>query len=354
MEIKLKSRNESECLIFTEKFKAVPDFLNSLLTSGKSIYYIVDSELLRFEEYKGMLEDRKKFVFDANETNKNIDTVLSIQDFLLKNSADRKSLVIGIGGGITLDITGFAASIFMRGIPFGFVPTTLLAMVDASIGGKNGVNFKGFKNYIGTFNNPDFILISTFFLKTLPRKEFNVGIAEVIKYGAIYKPELLDYLFSKFNELNPQNERTLSYIIEQSIKTKIEVVEKDFKESGLRKILNFGHTLGHALERLKMVSHGEGVAAGMVFASFLSLKKGYLSEYEFEKLLKIISLFNLPVFIKGVSIKDLLDGISGDKKKAGTKIDFVLLKGLGKPVIESMDLSEIRRGLEDLHKCYGN
>ncbi|BBB32313.1 3-dehydroquinate synthase [Thermotomaculum hydrothermale] len=352
MRIKLKSHSESESLIFSLPFTEIKDYLYNLEINGKSVFFIVDKSLLAFKQYRKFLENKRFFLFNATEDNKSLESFFKIHNFLLQNKADRKSLVVGVGGGITLDITGFAATTFMRGVKFGFIPTTLLAMVDASIGGKNGVNFKGFKNYIGTFNHPSFVLISPEFLKTLPQKEFNVGLAEIIKYGAIYKPELLDFLVSNNEAIKSKTLDALSYLIDESVKSKVEIVEKDFKESGLRKILNFGHTLGHALERLKKVSHGEGVAAGMVFASYLSFKKGYLREKEFKRIVEIIKLYGLPDYIKDVNLKDILEGIAGDKKKDGEKIDFILLKGFGKPVIEAMDLLEIENGLQDLRKYY--
>lgn len=240
----------------------------------------------------------------------------------------------------------------MRGLSFGFIPTTLLAMVDASIGGKNGVNFEGFKNYIGCFNHPEFILVSDNFLETLPEAEFLNGIAEVIKYGAIYKPDILTFLIEREWEVKDRKKEAIDFIIENSVKAKVSIVQDDFKESGLRKVLNFGHTLGHALERLKMVSHGQGVAAGMVFAAFLSLQKGYLEKEEFEKIRHTISLYKLPAFIPDASIGELVKGISGDKKKAGDKIDFILLKSLGRPVIQPISLMEIENALQNMYKHY--
>ncbi len=353
MELSLSAKIESNCKIFSLTFNQLNSFFEEIEKEKDNIIFVVDSVLQNFDKYKSLFKNRKVFYFTAGEESKNLDSVKEILKFLMENNADRKSFLIAIGGGITLDVAGFVATIYMRGINFGFVPTTLLAMVDASIGGKNGVNFYNFKNYVGTFSHPSFIMIAPEFLETLDKKEFNVGMAEVIKYGAISKPDLMDFLILRSEQIKKRDKEALDYIIEQSIKTKVEVVENDFKEAGLRKILNFGHTLGHALERLKKVSHGEGVAAGIVFASFISLKKGYLSENEFKKVLRVISQFELPVFIKGVSVEDLMTGIAGDKKKIGNSVDFVLLKGIGNAIVENMALSEIRGYLENLYKRYG-
>ena len=353
MKLSLSSKVEGDCDIFSLNFNKLNLFFEKLEKEKDSVFFVIDSSLKNFDNYKSLLKNRKIFYFTASEENKNFDIVKEILKFLMENNADRKSFLIAVGGGITLDVAGFVAAIYMRGINFGFVPTTLLAMVDASIGGKNGVNFYNFKNYVGTFSHPSFIAIVPEFLDTLDKREFNVGMAEVIKYGAIAKPDLMDFLILKSEQIKNKDKEALDYLIEQSVKTKVEVVENDFKESGLRKILNFGHTLGHALERLKKVSHGEGVAAGMAFASFISLKKGYLSENEFDKVIKVISQFELPVFIKGVSVEDLMTGIAGDKKKKGNSVDFVLLNGIGNAIVENMALSEIRGYLEDLYKHYG-
>ena len=350
MNINFTSTTKSRCEISTLKFESLISFLENLIISEKSVFLIADSNLAKFKEYKELFKGKTIFFFDACEDNKNLENVTKIYEFLLKNRADRKSFVVGIGGGITLDVAGFVSTTYMRGLRFGFIPTTLLSMVDASIGGKNGVNFKGFKNYIGTFNHPDFIAISPNFLSTLSEREYNIGMAEIIKYGAIANSDLLDYLLLNADKIKEKDEDTINYLIEESVKIKVDIVRKDFKEAGLRKILNFGHTLGHALERLKKVNHGEGVAAGMVFAGWLSVRKGYLKEDEFERLKKVISAFNLPLFIKDVSLLEIIEGIAGDKKKEGDKIDFVLLKGLGVPIIEAMGLGEIKNELENMRK----
>ncbi len=352
MRIVLPYQSESRCNIFVKDFAFVDEFIKKVEKQSQSVFYIVDKRLLNFPQYSHFFKGKDCFFVEADESNKTLETVKDIYHFLLEKRADRKCFIIGIGGGITLDIAGFVSSTYMRGLSFGFIPTTLLAMVDASIGGKNGVNFEGFKNYIGCFTHPEFIIISSNFLKTLPEAEFLNGIAEVIKYGAIYNPEILTFLIEREKEIKDRKKETVDFIIQNSVKAKVSIVKDDFKESGLRKVLNFGHTLGHALERLKVVSHGQGVAAGMVFAAFLSKQKGYLKEEEFEKIRHTISLYRLPAFIPDASIEELIRGISGDKKKAGDSIDFILLKSLGRPVIEPISLVEIEHALQNLYKHY--
>ncbi len=350
MKIELLSKTENKCDIFTLKFDALIEYLKQIELKENSVCYIVDKNLASFPQYKLLFKGKKVFFYDANEGNKNIDKISVIYDFLLENKEDRKSFVIGIGGGITLDVTGFVASTYMRGIRFGFVPTTFLAMVDASIGGKNGVNFRGYKNYIGTFNHPKFVAVSPYFLNTLNDREFKIGMSEVIKYSLISRVDLLDFINIQRDKIICREISILEHLIKESIKTKVDIVKKDFNESGLRKILNFGHTLGHALERIRKVSHGEGVAVGMVFAGYLSLIKGYISERDFSKIKETIHFFRLPLSFDRALINEIINGISGDKKKSGDKIDFVLLKKLGHAVIEPMDLSEIRDGLENMLK----
>ena len=352
MEIVLKTSNTDESRIFTSDFS----YLNSFVSSrceNKRVFALIDKKILNFPAYSSLTKNLDTFAVTASERFKTLKTAERIYKFLLEKKADRDSFILAIGGGITLDIAGFVASTYMRGMKFGFIPTTLLAMVDASIGGKNGVNFLGYKNYVGTFNHPEFVAICPYFLKTLPKKQFNVGLAEVIKYGAINDKKILDFLEDTNSFKALKEEKNLKFIIEKSAKIKAEIVEKDFTESGLRKILNFGHTLGHALERIKKVSHGEGVAAGMIFAAFLSVKYGYLKEENLRKLEKILKKYSLPVFIDHVSEKEIIEGIAGDKKKSGDLIQFVLLKDFGKPFVKSLTLSEIEEGLNDLRKHYG-
>ncbi len=351
MKIVLKTESFQECVIFSENHKFVFDRIGEFAQNNR-YYFVCDSSLTEFDEYKGLFPQERTLFFKASENNKTLKGLEQIISFFTEKGVDRQCTVIVVGGGITLDIGGFASSVFMRGINFKYVPTTLLAMVDASIGGKNGVNFKNFKNYVGNFNNPSEILITSEFLKTLPDKEFKTGLAEVVKYGLIKDRDLLFFIEKNAENIFKRERSVLDYIIEKSVKTKVDIVEQDFKEGGLRKILNFGHTLGHSLERLKKVSHGEGVSVGIVFASFVSAQKGYISHHDFEYVKNLLERLGLPVFVDNVEVSELVEGMAKDKKKFGDFIDFVLIKKFGNPFVEKLNVEQLESYLNDLFEYF--
>ncbi|MBI1184525.1 3-dehydroquinate synthase [bacterium] len=265
------------------------------------------------------------------EQYKTINDCEKIWQRLIDKSADRKSLVINLGGGMITDMGGFAAATFKRGLAIIHIPTTLLGMVDAAIGGKTGVNFKGIKNQIGTFTEPYAVVADQIFLKTLPKSEMRSGLGEVIKYGFIHSPHILAQL-----ESEPQNHATR---IAQCIAIKLQIVKDDPFEAGLRQILNFGHTLGHAYEAYShsngpAISHGEAVAWGMLSEMYLSQEKTGFSEEEMaEASALIFKHFGKPVFLRGMpSVKEVSQYLSHDKKNVGNQIICTLLKAIGQPV----------------------
>ncbi len=349
MRFEINSSFSSRCTLTLVEY---PLLIKSLreIENMYNVFFIVDKKVFNNPEYSFFSTRKNAFVFNPDERSKTLNSAEKIYSFLLRSGADRYSIIIGVGGGITLDIAGFVASTFMRGINFSFIPTTLLAMVDASIGGKNGVNFRGYKNYIGTFNHPDSVYICPHFLDTLPEREFKVGLSEVIKYGLIFDSDFFNFLVEKEKEIKRKEKRTINYLIEKSVSIKVDIVKRDFREGDIRRILNFGHTLGHAIERIQKVSHGEGVAAGMVFASFVSYKKNHLTEKDFLKIVNTIDAFKLPLCYNDLNNYDILQGIGGDKKKRGDSIDFVLLKSIGKPIVQSLSLKEISEALDDMRK----
>ena len=275
----------------------------------------------------------KKVVIPAGEDNKKIESVTKIWDFLSKNGGDRKSLLINIGGGMLTDLAGFAATTFKRGVDFLNVPTTLLSQVDASVGGKTGINFAGFKNEIGTFKEPVAVIVNTDFLKTIDKENFISGFAEMIKHGLIYSPEHLADL-ERFDLENIDYE-LLQKIIRDSVNVKTYFVSNDPTEQNIRKALNFGHTIGHAIESYAMlqnrpIQHGYAVAFGMIAELFLSVKKCNFPLKEFEKLtnwlLKLYGKFE-------ISEKDfdpLFELMTHDKKNEAGRINFTLLSDIGK------------------------
>jgi 3-dehydroquinate synthase len=271
---------------------------------------------------------------------------------LLKTRFDRDSLLIAFGGGVVGDITGFVASTYMRGIKYVQVPTTLLAQVDSSVGGKTGVNHPLGKNMIGTFYQPSLVLIDIDTLKTLPQREFSAGIAEVIKYGVIADRELFDSLETNIRDIFSIGDSLIN-IIKRSCEIKADVVSKDEKEVGLRAILNFGHTIGHAIETVtdyKRFLHGEAIAIGMGAASDLAVKLGIFQKEDSERIKNLLELYKLPTKIPGdIDILNILDAIEIDKKVRAGRIRFILPEAVGRVRIEEdVDRELIREVLKKI------
>lgn len=275
-----------------------------------------------------------KIVISAGEQHKNIETVQFIWSKLVENHADRKALLINIGGGMVTDIGGFAASCYQRGIDFINVPTTLLGMIDASIGGKTGIDFQGLKNQIGVFSQPLAVVILYDFLETLPKRELLSGLAEIIKYGFIVDKRFLD---AKLISCPPYP--LYPIFIEKAIAVKDEITRNDTTEHGRRKILNFGHTIGHTLETYlndhnQEIRHGEGVALGMIPALYLSekycnLDPKWMAFYK-DLYAKNFNRFNL----NNIPVDELVEIMRHDKKNEGGDIRFVLIEDIGKPVFD--------------------
>ncbi|MBN2654148.1 MAG: 3-dehydroquinate synthase [Nitrospirae bacterium] len=284
-----------------------------------------------FECYRVIMPDGEQY--------KTYDWACSILTELLKRRLDRKSCVVALGGGVIGDMAGFVSSIYMRGISFVQAPTTLLAQVDSSVGGKTGVNHLLGKNMIGTFYQPRLVLADTFALKTLAPREFLCGMAEVIKYGIISDSSFFDFLEAEKNRILSFDEQALSYIIKKSCEIKADVVSKDEHESGLREILNFGHTVGHALETetgyLKYL-HGEGVAIGMCIESKIAHLMGLLDAGQLRRIEALISSYGLPVSLpEGISLPNLIQHMQLDKKTVSGSVKFILPESIGKVRIET-------------------
>ncbi len=278
---------------------------------------------------------------------KNLDTVKAIYGKLLELETDRSSFIVGIGGGVVCDIAGFTASTYMRGVRFGFVSSTLLSQVDASVGGKNGVNFEGYKNMVGVFNQPEFVICDMNLLKTLPEKEVLCGLAEVVKHAAIGDSKLFSYLEEHNKKVLQLDVGVVEKAVYDSVLIKSGIVNRDEKEKGERRKLNFGHTLGHALEKTTGIPHGEAVSVGMVAASALSEKKGYLGREEKERIEALLKKFQLPTRVR-FDGKRLLDAVRKDKKREGEEIHFVLLQGIGNAVVEKISVKELKTLIKEL------
>ena len=311
----------------------------------KQCLLIVDKKVSKriVSKIKKSLSKKKICIhyFEANEINKSFKSINIILNILLKKNFSREDCVISIGGGITGDISGFAASLFKRGLKFINVPTTLLSQVDSSIGGKTGVNSKYGKNLIGSFYQPDLVISDIQFLKTLPKREIICGYGEILKHSLIANKNFYNFLNRNGEKILKLSSPFIEKAIYESCKIKKNVVEKDEKEKNIRKILNFGHTFAHAYEASlgfsKKLNHGEAVILGMKSALSFSLKNNLLNKNDYNSILNHITKSNLPSEIKKFfKIKDLnkiLSFMLKDKKNITDKINLVLLKRIGSPVI---------------------
>jgi len=277
---------------------------------------------------------------DTGEEIKTLDTVSFLYEKLLELDADRASFVVGIGGGIVCDIAGFVASTYMRGIRFGFVSTTLLSQVDASVGGKNGVNFGGYKNIVGVFSQPEFVICDQNLLQTLPPREFQGGFAEIVKHGAIADDHLFEYLEQNWARALEHDPEVIEKVVHDSVIIKSTIVNRDATEQGERRKLNFGHTLGHAIEKVLQVPHGEAVSAGMVLASEISEKKGYLKSQDSIRLSSLLEKFRLPVRLE-FNREKVFAAIRKDKKREGDNLKFIFLKKIGEAVVNQISIQEL-------------
>ncbi|ACK68113.1 3-dehydroquinate synthase [Rippkaea orientalis PCC 8801] len=283
----------------------------------------------------------------AGEAYKTLDSIAQVYDTALEHRLERSSTMIALGGGVIGDMTGFAAATWLRGINFVQVPTSLLAMVDASIGGKTGVNHPQGKNLIGAFYQPRLVFIDPSVLKTLPVREFRAGMAEVIKYGIIWDKALFEQLeqAKTLDHLNSLNDELLQTIITRSCQAKVDVVSQDEKESGLRAILNYGHTIGHAIESLtgyETINHGEAVAMGMVAAGKIAIKLSLWTQEETIRQDQLIDKVGLISTIpKTLDIDQVIESLQSDKKVKSGKVRFILPTSIGKVIISDQVSSEI-------------
>lgn len=310
------------------------DSIKDIFKKYNGLYIITNDKVwsLWGEKIKAVLDNSFfLYILPDGERYKNLKSVERMYDFLSKNKATRNSCIIAFGGGVVGDLAGFCASTYHRGMRLIHIPTTLLSMVDSSIGGKTGFNLKTGKNLVGTFYQPDYIISDTKFLDTLPDKEFFSGLAEIIKAGLIADSKLFFLIESRKEDILRREENILDKIIFAAQDIKIKVIKKDEKESNLRAILNFGHTFGHAVEKLSKwrMMHGYAIAKGIAFESYLSYKVGYLS---FEKYLRIISLvksYGYPIKFK-FNPCVLRKTFFYDKKRKDNDVEWVLLKNIGK------------------------
>lgn len=272
-------------------------------------------------------------------------TVDAIIDELIERGADRNTTLVGVGGGVITDITGYVASIYMRGLAFGFVPTTLLAMVDASIGGKNGIDVEVYKNMVGTIRQPKFILHDMVFLNSLPQSEWENGFAEIIKHACIKDAAMFRELQSKTLKQYQGRQKSICELVEKNVIIKSKVVQQDEFETGDRKLLNFGHTLGHALENQYELSHGQAISIGMTYACLISQRLNGFRDTE--RVVTLLEKYNLPTYASFDKEK-AFDVLQKDKKKVRNEINYVLLDKIGKAVVKKIPLSDLKEIIDQL------
>jgi 3-dehydroquinate synthase len=291
------------------------------------------------------LKGWKTIVLKAGEEYKVQATVDNIIHQLIMLEADRKTTLVGMGGGVITDITGYVASVYMRGIAVGFVPTSLLAMVDASIGGKNGIDAGIYKNMVGVIRQPDFLLYDTSLLKTLPDAEWQNGFAEIIKHACIKDAAMFSLLEKNDLASFQKNKKLIASLVERNARIKIKVVQKDEFEKGERKMLNYGHTLGHALENQYQLTHGHAVSIGMAYAAAISRQLTGFTQTE--KLVKVIHQYGLPAFTKFDKEK-VFAVLKMDKKRERKDINYILLEKIGKGVIKSIPLKKLENIINNI------
>jgi len=331
--ISIKGTKVNSNIFINEQLENLNKYIRS-----EHVVIITDENVSRL--YKDKFPKYDIITIGLGEKIKTIETAVSIYQKLLDLDVQRSSFLVGIGGGIVCDISGFVASTFLRGIRFGFVSTTLLSQVDASVGGKNGVNLEGYKNIIGVFNQPEFVICDLNLLKTLPEKELLCGFAEIVKHALIEDSLYFDYLKQNYQKALCLDIDILEKIVYDSIMIKASVVNKDELEKGERRKLNFGHTFGHAIEKISKLAHGESVSIGMSLASELSLKKKLITENDYLKITSLLESMKLPTKCE-FDKNDIISALKKDKKRKGDLIHFVLLEKIGKSIISKISIKDL-------------
>jgi len=329
----IKFSNASTHFYFNSSLKELGKIIDK-----KHTIFITDQNIFKAHESK--FKGFNTIVIPAGEAHKNQSTVNEIILKLIENEADRKTVVVGVGGGVITDLTGYVASVYMRGIKFGFVPTTILGLVDASIGGKNGIDVGVYKNMVGVIRQPSFLLHDLSLLQSLPVKEWQNGFAEIIKHASIKDAAMFKQLEQYSLEAYMKDKQLLADLIQRNAMIKTRVVQKDEFEKGDRRLLNFGHTIGHAIETQYGLIHGEAVSIGMVYAGEISRQlKGFKEK---DRLRLLIEKYQLPASIDFDAGK-VFKVLAMDKKRVQKEMNFVLLEKVGKAVVQPIPLKQLEK-----------
>lgn len=336
--------NNSWCydIVFHNSYEKLGEELKKLSISNHKVCIVCDSNTRMYlqeviDNIREYVASVDSYVFQAGEENKTLDTVKNLYEHLINVRFDRNDVLIALGGGVVGDLVGYTAATYLRGIRFIQLPTTLLSMVDSSVGGKTGVDFDAYKNMVGAFHQPKCVYMNLSTLKSLPKEQFSSGMAEVIKYGYIKEVSFYQWLKTNHDGILKQDYDVLCEMVYRSCLCKKEVVEKDPLEQGERALLNFGHTLGHAIEKLMhfKLYHGQCVAIGMVAAIYMSAKRGMLTWEEVEESVAMIQSYGLPAGVTSIDISEVIAATKNDKKMEAGKIKFILLENIGHAYIDS-------------------
>ncbi len=330
---KVKFSSATVTFVLDGKFAAI----DKMVDKANAIY-ITDENVYALHEKK--FKGKKTIVIPSGEEHKHQATVDFIIEALLNFGATRQAVLIGVGGGVVTDMVGYVAGVYMRGVAVGFVPTTILAMVDASIGGKNGIDVGIYKNMVGLIRQPAFILHDLSFLQSLPKYQWENGFAEIIKHAAIKDAKMMKELSENDLAFYQKNTKALTVLIEKNVQIKVKVVQKDEFEKGDRKLLNFGHTLGHAIENEHALLHGHAISIGMVYAAKISqVLQGFTGT---GLLVDTLKQYGLPTAMH-FNVEEAMVVMQKDKKKATAGMQYVLLNKMGKGVIETIPMKTLQK-----------
>lgn len=344
-------------IVIEKDFSHLGTAFSSLNVTGRKICIVTDSNVgpLYAKAVQEVLETTGNqifvYTFAAGEESKNLNTVQDLYEFLIENHFDRKDMLAALGGGVVGDLTGFTAATYLRGISFIQIPTSLLAQVDSSIGGKTGVDFRAYKNMVGAFHQPKLVYMNMSTLLSLDTRLFNSGFGEIIKHGLIKDAAYYRWLQNNAAKIQSKDYDALEQMISGSCNIKREVVELDPTEQGDRALLNFGHTLGHAIEKLMnfQLYHGECVVLGMIAALNISVARGHITQAEYDDAIQMFKDYAFPTNVTGISIDDVIRVSKSDKKMEANQIKFILLKQIGNAYIDrTVTDDEMKRSLTDI------
>lgn len=352
-------KNEVHCydIVIERGFEPIAAELDKLDIRGIKLCIVTDSNVgpIYADKLKNILERTGNsvyiFTIPAGEENKNLNVVETVYTYLIEQHFERRDMIVALGGGVVGDLAGFTAATYLRGIDFIQIPTSLLAQVDSSIGGKTGVDFAKYKNMVGAFHMPRLVYINIDTLTTLSTRLFNSGFGEIIKHGLIKDRSYFDYLDTNYEHIKALEPEYIMETVYRSCVIKADVVNHDPTEKGERALLNFGHTLGHAVEKLMNFSlyHGECVGLGMICASYISKERGLISENDYGLIRNMLKKYGFPTRVEGLDIFSILEVSKSDKKMENGVVKFILLKKLGEAFIDkTVTYDEMTQALKEI------